>query len=176
MLFFGFLLFGGLLTVQFIALPLLKLLHIVKPIDIKTSSRIIQKHFEDIKDKLLNIIELSEISDPVYSNEIILASIDQKIDELSVFDFSQAVQFKNLRLVLSYFLISILFTATVFVVNKSVFTTAPQRIIHYNTQFVKPAPFEFQLLNTELKAKKGDSFKIKMKVSGDELPQVAYIN
>jgi hypothetical protein len=175
-LFFGFLLFGGLLTVQFIALPLLKLLHIIKPIDIKTSSRIIQKHFKDIKDKLLNIIELSEISDPVYSNEIILASIDQKIDELSVFDFSQAVQFKNLRLVLSYFLISVLFAATVFVVNKSVFTTAPRRIIHYNTQFVKPAPFEFQLLNTELKAKKGDSFKIKMKVSGDELPQVAYIN
>jgi hypothetical protein len=175
-LFFGFLLFGGLLTVQFIALPLLKLLHIIKPIDIKTSSQIIQKHFKDIKDKLLNIIELSEINDSVYSNEIILASIDQKIDELSVFDFSQAVQFKNLRLVLSYFLISFLFTATVFLVNKSVFTTAPQRIIHYNMQFIKPAPFEFQLLNTELKAKKGDSFKIKMEVRGDELPQVAYIN
>jgi hypothetical protein len=175
-LFFGFILFGGLLTVQFIALPLLKLLHIIKPIDIKTSSVIIQKHFKDIKDKLLNIIELSEINDPVYSNEIVLASIDQKIDELSVFDFSQAVQFKNLRLVLSYFLISLLFAATVFVVNKSVFTTAPQRIMHYNTQFVKPAPFEFQLLNTELKAKKGDSFKIKMEVSGDELPQIAYIN
>ncbi|MBW6535564.1 MAG: hypothetical protein K0B11_11180 [Mariniphaga sp.] len=175
-LFFGFILFGGLLTLQFIALPLLKLLHIIKPIDIKTSSEIIQKHFKDIKDKLLNIIELSEINDPLYSNEIVLASIDQKINELSVFDFSQAVQFKNLRLVLVYFLISFLFTTTIFVVNKSVFTTAPQRIIHYNTQFIKPAPFEFQLLNTNLKAKKGDSYKIKMEVSGDELPQVAYIN
>jgi hypothetical protein len=175
-LFFGFILFGGLLTLQFILLPLLKLLHIIKPIDIKTSSGIIQKHFKDIKDKLLNIIELSEINDPIYSNEIVLASIDQKINELSVFDFSKAVQFKNLRLVLGYFLISLLFTATVFVVNKSIFTTAPQRIIHYNTQFIKPAPFEFQLLNTELKAKKGDSFKIKMEVNGEELPQVAYIN
>jgi hypothetical protein len=175
-LFFGFILFGGLLTLQFILLPLLKLLHIIKPIDIKTSSGIIQKHFKDIKDKLLNIIELSEINDPIYSNEIVLASIDQKINELSVFDFSKAVQFKNLRLVLGYFLISLLFTATVFVVNKSIFTTAPQRIIHYNTQFIKPAPFEFQLLNTELKAKKGDSFKIQMEVNGEELPQVAYIN
>ncbi len=175
-LFFGFVVFGGLLTLQFIAVPLLKLLHILKPIDIKTSSVIIQKHFKDIKDKLLNIIELAEINEPSYSSEIVLASIDQKINELSVFDFRQAVQYRQLKMVLVYFLVSLLVTLSVFLVNQSIFTTAPQRIIHYNTEFVKPAPFKFNLLNTDLKAKKGDAFKIKMEVSGDELPQVTYIN
>lgn len=175
-LFFGFVFFGGLLILQFVAVPLLKLLHILKPIDIKTSSVIIQKHFTDIKDKLLNIIELAEINDPYYSNEIVLASIDQKIRELSVFDFKQAIQYRNLRMISIYFLTSLFISFVVFLANKSIFTTAPQRIIHYNTQFIKPAPFEFQLLNSELKAKKGDPFKIKMEVSGDELPQIAYIN
>lgn len=176
LVFFGFVIFGGLLTLQFIAVPLLKLAHILKPIDIKASSLIIQNHFKDIKDKLLNIIELSEIDDTSYSSEIVLASIDQKINELSVFDFRQAVQYRNLKMVSIYFLTSLLVTLLVFMVNKSILTTAPQRIIHYNTQFVKPAPFEFQLLNTDLKAKKGDPFKIQMEVRGDELPQVTYIN
>jgi hypothetical protein len=175
-LFFGFVVFGGLLTLQFVAVPLLKLLHILKPIDIKTSSVIIQNHFRDIKDKLLNIIELSEINEPIYSSDVVLASIDQKINELNVFDFRQAVQYRQLKMVLIYFLVSLLVTLSVFLVNQSIFTTAPQRIIHFNTEFVKPAPFEFNLLNTDLKAKKGDAFKIQMEVSGDELPQVTYIN
>jgi hypothetical protein len=175
-LFFGFIVFGGLLSVQFVFIPMLKLVHVLKPIDIKTSSTLIQKHFSSIKDKLLNVIELAEIKDETYSSDIVLASIDQKIGELSIFDFSQAVQYKNLRMVLTYFLVSLFFTFSVFLVNKSVFTTAPQRIIHYNTQFVKPAPFEFQLMNTDLKATKGDPFKIQVECAGDAVPQVVYIN
>ncbi len=62
-LFYGFLIFGGLLSIQFVFIPLLKLLHILKPIGIKASSAIIQKHFKDIKDKLINVIELAEIDD-----------------------------------------------------------------------------------------------------------------
>ncbi len=174
--FFGFIIFGVFLFLHFILIPLLKLTKILKPIDFKASSGIIQNHFHDIKDKLLNIIELSEIKDSNYSNEILLASIDQKISELSIFNFSQAVQFKNLRIVASYFFISLLVTASVFFVNQSVFTTAPQRIIHYNTHFTKPAPYTFHLINSELKAKKGDSFKILMECRGDEYPQNAYIN
>ena len=81
-LFFGYIVFSGLLLIRFVGLPLLKLLHILKPIDIKSSSQLIQKHFKDIKDKLINVIELAEIKEHNYSNEIVMASIDQKIDEL----------------------------------------------------------------------------------------------
>ena len=79
-LFFGFILFGGLLSVQFILIPIFKLFHLLKPIDLKMSSVIIQKHFAEIKDKLLNVIELSEIKESTASREIVFASIDQKID------------------------------------------------------------------------------------------------
>ena len=175
-LFFGFIIFGGLLFVQFILLPFFKLLHIFKPIDIRTSSYIIQKHFSKIKDKLLNIIELAEIHDSAYSNEIVMASIDQKINDLNPFDFRQAVQYKNLRLVLSYLFISMVITFSVYVANKSIFTTAPNRIIRYNTHFIKPAPFDFHLVNSELKATKGESFKINVECTGSELPQTVYIN
>ncbi len=175
-LFFGFLIFGGLLTVRFIFVPVLKLLRILKPMNINKSSELVQKHFSEIKDRLLNIIELSNISDANYSSEIVLASIDQKIEELSIFDFKEAVQFKNLRLVFYYFLFSLLITFSIFVANKSIYTSATNRIVHYNQEFAKPAPFSFQLLTTDLKAQKGDPFTIKVETTGDQLPQILYIN
>ena len=176
LIFYGFTIFSGLLFIQFIGVPLLKLLHILKPIDTKSASLIIQKNFNGIKDKLLNIIELSTISNHEYSNEIVLASIDQKIEELKIFDFKEAVQFKNLRSVFVYFLVSILITLTLFLFNRSFFTESTQRIIHYNTEFVKPAPYTFQLLNSSLQAKKGESFTFKLKCEGNEIPQQVYIN
>lgn len=175
-IFYGFIIFGGLLLIQFILVPLLKLMHILKPLDTQSASFIIQKYFSDIKDKLLNIIELASISGSGYSNEIVLASIDQKINDLKIFDFKDAIQFKNLRTILLYFLISLLLTLTLFFFNQNVFTESTQRIIHYNTQFVKPAPYSFQLLNSSLLVKKGESFTFKIKCEGDEIPQLVYIN
>src|SRR5690554_1565231 len=73
-LFFGYLVFGLLLTLQFIFVPLLKMFKVLKPIDPKSSSVIIQDHFKDIQDKLLNVIELSELNESYSSRELILAS------------------------------------------------------------------------------------------------------
>lgn len=174
--FFGFIIFGSLLSLQFILIPLLKMFHILKPIDSKSSSVIIQKHFTDIKDKLLNVIELSESNDNVASRELVLASIDQKINQLNVFDFRQAIKFRNLNLIVVYFFASLLITALLFGMNRSLFTTAPKRIIQYNTHFTKPAPYTFNLLNENLKATKGESYTIRMETQGNEVPQVAYVN
>lgn len=174
--FFGFLVFAGLLIIQFIGIPLLKLVHILRPIDLKSTSGLIQKHFSEIEDKLLNIIELSEFNDNQYSNDIVLASIDQKIDELKVFNFNDAVQLKNIRLVGIYLIISILVSSSIFFVNRNIFMDSTNRLVHYNTTFVKPAPFTFTLENAVLQAKKGDSFTIQVKTEGDEMPQIVYIN
>ena len=174
--FFGFLIFSGLLVVQFIGFPMLKMLHVLKPIDLKTTTKIIQNHFSGIQDKLLNIIELNDLSQNQYSNELILASIDQKIEQLKVFDFNEAVQFKNVKYVLFYLLISILISTGIFIVNKNVFIESTNRLVHFNTTFVKPAPFAFKLVNTELQVKKGDSYLIKVQVEGEEMPEIVYIN
>ncbi len=174
--FFGFLIFTGLLLIQFIGLPLLKMLSLLKPIDLKVTTKIIQNHFTSIEDKLLNIIELNDLPQNQYSNELILASIDQKIEQLKVFDFNEAIQFKNIRYVILYFIISVLISLGIFFVNKNVFIDSTNRLIHYNTTFIKPAPFSFKLENTDLKVKKGDSYLIKVKAEGSEIPEIVYIN
>ncbi|MCY1721884.1 hypothetical protein OU798_16135 [Prolixibacteraceae bacterium Z1-6] len=176
LIFYGLIIFSTLLILQFVGIPVLRLLHILKPIDLKSSSSLIQKHFSDIKDKLLNIIELADFNDNKYSNEIVLASIDQKINELKVFDFNDAVQFKNIRNIGMYLIISILMMVGIAVSNKNVFTDSTNRLLHYNQEFVKPAPFAFELINTSLKAKKGDSYIIQVNAEGDEIPKIVYIN
>ena len=175
-IFYGFILFGSLLTIQFIILPLLKLLNVIKPIDIKGSSKFIQNHFADIKDKLINIIELSEIADPTYSTDILKASIDQKIRELSIFNFKNAVQFKNLKIVFFYLLISTIVSVSLFLFNSSFYTEPVNRIVHYKTTFIKPAPFNFYLINTKLVVKKGEAYNVMLECKGDVLPQNIYIN
>ncbi len=175
-IFYGFLLFGLLLSIQFVIIPFLKLFHIIKPVDIKGSSRFIQNHFSDIKDKLLNIIELSEIKDTAYSIDILKASIDQKIKDISIFDFKNAIQFKNLKIVIFYFLISILVSVSLFFANSSFYTEPVKRIVHYKKEFIKPAPYNFYLINTSMVVKKGEAFNVKAECRGDEIPQNIYIN
>ncbi len=174
--FYGFLFFAVLIILQFIGIPILKLVHILKPIDLKYTTVLIQKHFSEIKDKLFNIIELSDFNDNQYSNDIVLASIDQKINELKIFNFNDAIQFKNIRIVGIYFIVSILVSIGIFLVNKNVFIDSTNRLIHYNTVFVKPAPFAFNLKNSVLQVKKGDSFTINVETEGEEIPQIIYIN
>lgn len=174
--FFGLIVFSTLLTLQFVGIPFLRLLRILKPIDLKSSTVLIQNHFGEIKDKLLNIIELAGFSDESSSSDIVLASIDQKIEELKIFDFNDAIEFKNVRIVAIYLIGSVLVTLGIFVANRNVFTESAHRLIHYNQEFVKPAPFSFQLENTSLKAKKGDSYIISVRVDGTEIPQIVYVN
>jgi hypothetical protein len=174
--FFGFLIFTGLILIQFIGLPLLRMFSLLNPIDLKATTKIIQNHFTSIEDKLLNIIELNDLPQNQYSNELILASIDQKIEQLKVFDFNEAIQFKNVKYIISYFIISVLISLGIFFTNKNVFIDSTNRLVHYNTTFIKPAPFTFLLENTDLKVKKGDSYLIKVQVEGSEIPEIVYIN
>ena len=174
--FFGFLIFSVLMFTQFVVLPILRMIHLLKPIDTKSITYIIQQHFKGIEDKLLNIIELNELPKDQYSKELVLASIDQKIEKLKVFDFNEAIQYKNLKNIVFYLAVSSIFSLSVIIINKDVFIESTKRLVHYNTTFTKPAPFKFTIINDDLKVKKGESFTLKVKVNGDELPEIVYIN
>jgi hypothetical protein len=152
------------------------MLHILRPIDLKTTTKIIQRHFTGIEDRLLNIIELNDLPHNQYSNELVLASIDQKIEQLKIFDFNEAVQYRNVKHVVIYFIISVLITFGIFVSNKNIFIESTNRLVHFNTTFVKPAPFTFSVENTDLRVKKGDSYLLKVAINGEEIPEIVYIN
>lgn len=169
-------LFFLLAFIGYILLPLIRYLGILNPLNFRKASELIQLQIPEIKDKLLNIIELHDNSDTTFSVDITRAAIDQKIAEIRIFDFSHAVNFKNLRTLSLYLFSSIIVVVFIFLVNKSVLIESGNRIIHFKQEFVKPAPFTFTLLNQNLDVEKGQNFTLKVECNGKELPSLLYVN
>ncbi|MBN1820795.1 MAG: hypothetical protein JXR31_14280 [Prolixibacteraceae bacterium] len=166
----------SLLVLQFILFPLFQLFRIIKQLSNENLNKIIVKHFPDIKDKLLNILELSRLDDKNYSSEIVLASIDQKIKEIRIFNFQRAIDFKQLRFIFIYLLVSLGIISGIIIFDKPVITESNYRMKNYNQDFSKPAPFVFTLQNENLVVNKGDEYVIQLECEGESLPQLVYIN
>ena len=82
-LFWTYLIINALIAIKYIAIPLLHLLSFGKTLSHKQAAKIIGTHFTEVDDKLLNILELQEMS--TAENALINASIQQKIKDIKHF-------------------------------------------------------------------------------------------
>ena len=174
LLFWTYIIINLIVFGKFIALPLLNLFEIGKTLDYKHAAKIIGKFFPEIDDKLLNLIELAEISEA--DNKLIAASIKQKINALSPFSFKKAIDFsvnqKHLKWVFFPVFIILFF---VLAGKDYILTQSSARIIKHNTFFEPEAPFNYKILNSNLNCKQFDDFLLKIKVEGNEIPSEIFI-
>ena len=80
------------LLYRYIGTPLFYLFKIRRGISNKQASVLIGKHFPDIGDKLYNLLDLAEDKN---QSELLLASIDQRSENLKPIPFAKAVDFKE---------------------------------------------------------------------------------
>jgi len=170
------LLFTLFILIYFLVLPGIKLMGIGKRLTYYDVSSQLSRIYPEIKDKLINIIELENESNSIYSNELKRASIDQKIDELKIFSFSDSIKFKDLRIVFSLLLGVFILFFLAFIFSPDLFKESSVRLIHFQQKFEKPAPYIFDLENKELEIVTGESIELKLRCSGKELPEMMYIN
>ncbi|MBC9797283.1 DUF4175 family protein [Sinomicrobium weinanense] len=168
-LFFGVAVF---LLYRFIAVPLFKLFRIQKGISHEEASRIIGNHFPEVGDKLLNVLQLSGNSSEENKNELLVASIEQKSAELQPFPFHIAVDIKKNLHYAKYALIPIVIILLVWVSgNINWFSDSYNRVVHYQSAFEPPAPFQFFVVNNTLSAIEGKPFEIQVRTTGDVVPE-----
>ena len=160
----------------FIVKPFIKLIGLGKVLTFYDVSILLSQKFPEIKDRLINIIELSNEAHLNYSGELIQASIDQKINDLKVFSFSDAIRWKDLKYVLIAFLGVTLLFASWFISFPNVFKESSVRLIRYHQQFERPAPFTFTLENTNLEVVMGKSIDLRLICQGKEIPEMMYVN
>tara|TARA_R110002096_G_scaffold135560_2_gene287609 strand:- start:4317 stop:7724 length:3408 start_codon:yes stop_codon:yes gene_type:complete len=161
------------LFVKFIAIPLAKLFKFQKGINNKDASRIIGKHFPEVNDKLLNVLQLNENQS---KSELLLASIEQKSLELNPIPFKLAVNFKKNLGYLKYAAIPVLILLlTFFTGNFNWFSDSYERVVNYKTAYQPPAPFEFFVVNNDLNAIENKDFKLIVKTAGEVMPESAQI-
>jgi hypothetical protein len=157
------------LLIRFIAFPLFKLFKLQQGINYEQASAIIGNHFSEVQDKLLNFLQLANQSQ---TSELLAASIEQKAVSLQPIPFSNAVNFAKNKKFLPYAIIPILLLILFFVTgNSSIISNSFDRVVHFQTKYAPPAPFEFVILNKSLIAQQNSDYVLQVKTQGKVMPE-----
>jgi hypothetical protein len=170
-LFYSFLAVNGIIGWKLVLTPLFKLYRLGKVISHEEAAKIIGTHFTGIRDKLLNTLQLRNLSyTEGVSSELIQAGINQKIEELKPVPFSSAINLKDNRRYIKYAAIPLLILITTLFAAPNIIRDPAVRIMDHRTYFEKQAPFSFNILNSKLQAVQQDDYRLELKMDGNEIP------
>lgn len=173
---------------RFVILPLMHLYRIGKLISHEQAAEIIGKHFTNVEDKLLNVLQLKKqaeegqgtgdggrIGANAIHTDLIEASINQKAEELKPVPFVSAINIGENKRYARYALIPLFALVVILFTAPSLIKDSTRRLIEHGTYFEKPAPFVFEVLNKELKAIQQQDYQLDVHVNGKEVPAEAFI-
>lgn len=175
-LFWAFVGVEGVLLLRYILFPIFKLFKLQKGINYNQASIIIGNHFTDVKDKLLNFIQLSDSDIHQDKSELLLASIEQKANALQPIPFGNAINIRSNQKYLPLAIVPILLFVFFYLSgNNAILSQSLNRVVHFNTAFLPPAPFKFIVLNENLQCEQNKDFILKIKTVGKVVPENAMI-
>ncbi len=167
---------GSLALIIWVIIPLLKIRKLGKVISHEQAAKIVGDFFPEVKDKLLNFLQLnSQGNNGLESSELLAASIQQKAKKLSVLPFGNAIDLNQNRKYLPLLAIPLVIALIIFFIAPKIFTEGAYRLAQPSVFFAKPAPFQFEILNKNFDISQGQSYTIKAKFKGDKIPQIMQI-
>ncbi len=172
-LFYGFLVFNIIILLIFVLKPIAGILKLGKRISFEQAALILGKHFKgEIDDKIINTLQLKQYLDKnPGSAELIIAGIEQKSNRLKALPFTTAVNFKINLKILPYALILLGLLVSGWYFFPIVFKESAGRIIRYEQQYERPAPFNLVIENSQpLKSVRNERYKLIVKAEGSILP------
>lgn len=166
----SFVLVNGFLFLKYLLIPILKLNKLGRHLSVWEASDMIGRFFPEIGDKLKNTLQLErDLSQTEMSLELVRASVEQRSQRLSVVPFASAIDLSKNRRYLKYFLPIVGLFLLVAVLNPGMFLEGTDRVIHFNQEFVAPAPFQFVLASAD-EVKEGEDYQLEIRLEGNELP------
>ena len=159
--------------IRYVFAPLYKLLKSDDSMNDEVAAKNVGRFFPQVGDKLLNIIQLKRIKYPDPS--LVEAGIAQKSKSLEGIEFEEAVPLKGNTRYMRYLAAPFLVLLVLLLVSPSFITSSTTRIIKFNEDFLPVAPFSFHLLNEDLLAFKNEDFTIHLQLTGEAIPENAYL-
>lgn len=157
------------LLYQYILTPLFYLFKIKKGISNREASLLIGKHFPEVDDKLINLLDLADNSQ---QSDLLLAAIEQRSEQMKPIPFVKAVDFKDSLKYAKYILIPILLVGLIWLSgNIADFFGSYKRVVNYDIAYNPPAPFSFQLLNKKLNVLENQSLTLNLITEGKLKPE-----
>jgi len=174
--FYSFILLQVGVFLRFLLIPIMGYFRLGKRIDHNQASFIIGKHFPNVKDKLVNALQLKELAGrSPESNAIIESAINQKIAELKPVPFQSAIRIGENRKYLRYALPPLFVIILLALTAPYILSEGTERIIHYKKPYEKKAPFRFVVVNEDRSALQGEDFTVHLKLIGNEVPDAVYL-
>ncbi len=179
-LFYSFIAASGFILAKYIVLPVSRLYKLGKLISYEDAAAIIGRHFSNVQDKLLNVLQLqqqgSNLSESDAQYSLLEAGINQKIKELKPVPFTSAVDFSENKKYLKYAFIPVLLIAVILFSAPSIIRDGTKRLVKHTEYFEKESPFQFVVTNTNLQTAAQQDFELKVKLTGDEVPDNVYVD
>ncbi|MFS4466220.1 hypothetical protein [Maribacter sp. 2210JD10-5] len=163
----GFLLFTYILT------PLFYLFKIKNGIGPKDAAKLIGMHFPNVGDKLYNLLDLAENKE---KSELLLASIEQRSEQLKPVPFTNAITYKHALSYMKYAVIPLILIGLLWISgNWNDFFGSYERVVNYDLAYEPPAPFQFELLSRDLNVIESEAFQVQVKTQGEIKPEEIYM-
>ncbi len=170
--FWSLVMFESFLFYRFVLHPLLRYFKVTKGLSNEEAAILIGTFFPEIKDKLLNTIQLNRLE----KTELLLASVEQKALEFNSFSFVNAVNLKDNLRYLKYTLAPFIVLAPFYLFgNQNNIENSLKRVVNYNTAYSPPAPFVFKLNDDSLTTIENTSFTLQVTTQGSILPEEVQI-
>ena len=157
---------------RFVVVPLFKRYRLGAVISHAEAARIVGTHFGEVKDKLLNTLQLREMADAQPDQRALIeAAVDQRSRELGPVPFSSAIDLRRNTRYLRYALPPLAVLLVLLVAAPSLITGPTQRILEHRSEFLPVAPFDFVLLNDSLTVPEQQDFEVLLELRGEVIPQ-----
>lgn len=175
-LFWMFLAANLVIFIRYFFIPLAKLYRIGRIISHEEASRIVGRHFPDVSDKLLNALQLKQMTGAEHPNlALVNASIDQKIREMRPIPFTAAVDFSVNRKYLKYIFIPLSVIVIILISSPTILTEPASRLVKHSAHFETPLPYRIQILNDNFEVLQNEDFKLEVRIDGEEVPDRVFL-
>ncbi len=178
-LWYSFLGISSIALLGWVLLPLARYLRLGKVISHERAADIIGDHFTEVKDKLLNILQLKKQSGESTQAALINASIDQKIGDLKPVPFKSAINLNHNRKYLKYALPPLMLLLILLFAAPNLIKSGTERLIKNNETFERPAPFTFEVENKDMTVVQYEDYDIDVRVKPTEtgaIPNEVFID
>jgi hypothetical protein len=152
--------------------PLLRSLGVLRSINDFALAAQIGTFFPQIHDRLLNLLQLDkEISSgtSLYSPELVDASFADLAENISGLDFTSSVDRVPVKRARNFFLLSMVGAILVAVTSPTHFYNSLFRLVHFNTEFVTPPAFTFEISPGNKEVTKGQAVEVGVRVHATSL-------
>lgn len=176
-LFYFYIGIAGVVLINYLIRPLLKLNKLGSRLSYEQASLIVGNHFTELKDRVLNTLQLYHSRNDVdpQQMQLISASIDQRIQSIKPIEFTSAIDLSENKKYLKYLLIPLIIFLSIYLWDSKIITIGTDRFINHSEYIAPSTPFTFNVKSENLSVVENEDFHLDVEVQGNQVPSNVYV-